>query len=185
MEKWTHLTNRDGLPRLSGTLLAMVAVLAGAAFSIAAAPGEAMAAVCANPQSRSAPAAVLHQAEVDFGNGRIEEALQECRTAIELNPQSAEAYYLLGVIQDRRGAVEESRKALRRSLELDPGRVDAHIYLGESLLHDKQFDQARAVFQSALQLGDDADAEAHFGLALVLISESKYREALPYLTAAV
>ncbi len=129
--------------------------------------------------------AILRQAETDFGNGRFEEAFQECNKALELNPNSAEAYYLLGLIQDRRGAVEEARQALRRSVELDPRRVEVHIYLGQLYLNSKQLDGAEAEFQSAVKLGDDAEAEGRFGLALVLVSKSQYKEALPYLTAAV
>ena len=51
----------------------------------------------------------LSQAEADFKAGRIEEALLKCRKALDLNPQAADAYFLVGMIQDRKGAHEEAQ----------------------------------------------------------------------------
>jgi len=77
---------------------------------------------------------VLRQAGAEFKEGRLEEALEKCRQAIDLYPQAADAYYLLGMIQDRRGAHEEARQAMLRSLKLDPSVMAPHIYLGRMYL---------------------------------------------------
>jgi len=128
---------------------------------------------------------VLGQAEADLKAGRLEEALRKCRQAIDLNPQAADAYYLLGIIQDRRGAREEAGQDMLLSLKLDPSLTAAHAYLGRMYLRSSELDQARAEFQAAIRLGDNASADAHYGLGLALNAESKYEEALPNLRAAV
>ena len=140
-----------------------------------------------NPQDEKVPRekSLLHQVEADFKAGRVEEALQKCQQAIDHDPQSADAYYLLGMIQDRRGAHQEARQAFQRSSQLDPSFTAPHIYLGRIYYQSRHLDEAAAEFRSAIHLGDNASASAHYGLGLVLLAQSKFEEALPDLKAAI
>jgi Flp pilus assembly protein TadD len=136
------------------------------------------------PGSRAAAEAALHQAEEAFQDGRLDEALNKCRQAIELNAESAHAYYLLGGIQAERGAQEEAMKALRRSLQLDPSRVATHIFLAKLYFQSKNFAAAAQQFEAAMKLGDSTGV-ARYGLGLVMLAQSRYAEALPHLELAV
>jgi len=66
--------------------------------------------------------------------GRVAEAIQACRDYVRRVPDSADGYFLLGVL---RGAVQEdeaAEAALRRALYLEPEHVGARMHL--TLLHD-------------------------------------------------
>ncbi len=127
---------------------------------------------------------ILHQAETAFEAGRLEEALQKCQEAIQLDHTSAHAYYLLGVIQAERGAEEEAKQALIQSVKLDPSRLASHVYLARFYLAAKEWRAAEREFQAGIKLGDSSGT-ARYGLALALLAEARPSEALPHLLAAV
>jgi chemotaxis protein methyltransferase WspC len=64
--------------------------------------------------------------------GQLEEALQACHAHIRASGPSAEAYSLLGMIQQARGDTTATADAFRRSLYLDPDNRDALTY---TMLH--------------------------------------------------
>lgn len=126
----------------------------------------------------------LRQAETDFEQGRLEEALGRVREAIGLDPRSAHAYYLLGAIEAERGANEDAKQALLQSLKLDPSHIATHVSLARIYLVEKEWRGAAEEFQATIKLGD-ATGTGQFGLALALLAESHYSEALPHLLRAV
>jgi len=125
----------------------------------------------------------LDQAERDFAEGRLDAALAECLRAIALDPNSAHAYYVLGVIQVAFNAHEEAKQALLQSVKLDPFQAASHLYLAKLYLREKNWQAAENGFRAALRLGE-ATGAASYGLALALIAEPRYRDALPHLLAA-
>lgn len=127
---------------------------------------------------------LLRQAESDFSNGRLENALEKCRNALAQNPSSAYAYYLMGAVEELQGAREEAQKSLSHALQIDASLVSARILLGRILLQAEKLDEAAAEFTTAVQAGDDASKNAQYGMGLVLLEQSRYREAIPFLTAA-
>jgi Flp pilus assembly protein TadD len=127
----------------------------------------------------------LQQAQADLARGRLDQALENCRKAIQLNPDSSLAYFLLGAIYDRQGSYDQARSALIRSLEIDPSRVAARILLGRIYLRSGKSNEAEAEFEKGIQGGDNPVKDANFGLGLVFLLKSQYKEALPYLTIAV
>src|SRR6266542_6275516 len=76
----------------------------------------------------------LRNAEKALQAGRTEAALAECENVVAKNPQSAHAYYLLGVIQARRGATAEAQKSLLRATKLEPSSIASHMNLGRIYL---------------------------------------------------
>jgi Tfp pilus assembly protein PilF len=154
----------------------LVGAFAGVAFGIVAAQTGQLGARRIDP---------LQQVQAELASGRLDKALENCRKAIQLNPDSSLAYFLLGAIQDRLGAYDQARLAVTRSLEIDPSRVAARILLGRIYLRSARPDEAAAEFEKGIQGGDNAVKDATFGLGLVLLVKSQYREALPHLTVAV
>ena len=57
--------------------------------------------------------------------GRLDDALAECRAHLGRAGPSADAYSLLGVIQQARGDRAAAADALRRALYLDPNHREA------------------------------------------------------------
>ena len=126
----------------------------------------------------------LRQAETALKANRLEDALDRCNEAVRLDPGSARAYRLLGLVQSRRGAEEQAKEALVQALKLDPSDAASHLDLGKIYLEEKRFAPAASEFQAALKAGD-SDGEAHYGLALALLSQSHDAEALHHLRTAV
>jgi tetratricopeptide (TPR) repeat protein len=66
-----------------------------------------------------------------FGGG-VELAITDFRKAIELNPQSSEAYLWLGIALRKSNKNAEARKAFQKAVELNPARVWAKQQLDKT-----------------------------------------------------
>ena len=171
---------------ISATIAAAAVAYTGVFFSLSAPLLNAQGASPPPLEAQNPPAVedILGKAEKDFEEGRLEAALAKCRGAIELEPSSAYAYFLLGMIQKERGAQEEAKRALLQSVKLDPSRIATHVYLARLYFEGKKWRPAENEFQAAMSLGD-ATGAARFGLALSLLAEKRYAASLPHLLAAV
>jgi tetratricopeptide (TPR) repeat protein len=81
------------------------------------------------------------------------------------------------------GQVEAARE-FEQELQSDPGNANAIYELAEIHRQHNELDQARQLFESALQYYPDFQ-EAHVGLAAVLMAQRKPDLALPHLQKAV
>ncbi len=90
-------------------------------------------------------------------DGRLAEALNEFRRAVELDPSYAAAYRNLAYVYDRLSRTEEAVAAYRKGIDLDPKDVVARNNLG--VLYDKSGKQEEAIaeFEKALRI-DPANA---------------------------
>ena len=137
-------------------------------------------------QEGTAPDAdqALREARAALAAGHLDEALRQCQEGVRLAPNSGLAYFLLGMIQMRRGAPGEARQAFLRSLNLEPAHNATHYYLGRLYLAAREFEAATSQFEAAIQLGDPSGM-GHYGLGLTLLAQSHYTKAIPHLRAAV
>ncbi len=94
-----------------------------------------------------------------YAAGRDEEALPELRRVLTVEPMSAEAYLLIGLINQRRGDLEASISALRTAIFWDAKLIDAHILLGRIFIERGDRAQAMSHARSAIQI-DPNNAEA-------------------------
>ena len=85
-----------------------------------------------------------------FGVGRLDEAIAEFRTAIELDRDNAFATHNLGAARAGQGDLEAAVVQYRKALAINPSYVQAHFNLGRSLL----------------ELEDAAGAIEHFEVGL-------------------
>jgi Tfp pilus assembly protein PilF len=124
------------------------------------------------------------EAEKDFNAGRLDEALAKCRAALKSDPGFARAYRLAGLIALQRNELDTAKEALLQSVRLDPSSAEVHVDLGKLYIATKQWRASESEFEAAAKLGD-ASGASEFGSGLALAGESRLREAIPHLTAAV
>jgi len=111
---------------------------------------------------------------------------------IEKNPESADGYYLLGVMYYFQGQLGKTIENLKKSLQLDPHHTDAAICLSVLYNDIGRYDEAKRVFEqanqsvahrrggvSASELGIDRKfAVKHLELADLYFRYRRYDEAI-------
>jgi tetratricopeptide (TPR) repeat protein len=89
--------------------------------------------------------------------GRIEQSVQELRTAAELDPLNAEYLVALGDILMGAGRPVEAQSQLNAAIALDPASDRAHSSLAELYTEDKRYAEAINEFSTALFLRGQRD----------------------------
>jgi len=142
--------------------------------------------------------------------GSSEAAAAECRRALEDEPRSAQALYLLGTAMvslnrpftpvpgadeadgldvpnsikpgspEAEQAVTEAVKYLEMSIAIDPRNPRAHISLGAAYAAQDKFAEAESAFLQALNLEPD-DLDAHFGLGRLYMERGDMGKAAAHL----
>ena len=101
------------------------------------------------------------------------------REAIELNPDSAIAYYNLGsLLSQDPSRASEAEAAYRKAIELEPNSA-RYVYRLGLLLHENlhRFEDAEIAYRQAIDLAPD-DVFYYGGLISLLVLESRNSEAL-------
>jgi TolB-like protein/class 3 adenylate cyclase/tetratricopeptide (TPR) repeat protein len=125
-------------------------------------------------------------AEFLYWRGRYADALDALHRVIELSPDNARAYLLVGASEDYLGNTEASLNATLKSIALSPTR-GAYRDLGLTYYYSADYEKALDAFQHAVALGPDdhwswgsladtyrmlggheADAHAAYGKAAIL-----------------
>ncbi|HYP53403.1 MAG TPA: tetratricopeptide repeat protein, partial [Pyrinomonadaceae bacterium] len=119
----------------------------------------------ATPQDLVAKARELYTA------GRDDEALQELRNVLRVEPMNAEAYLLIGRIDQRRGDIQAAISALKTALFWDSKLVDAHILLGRIFF--ERSDRAMALSDVLSSLKHDPNYQEANGLQRQIATNSK------------
>jgi len=96
-------------------------------------------------------------------------AVSEAAAAVERDPSSARACYVLAAILDETGDTSKAIAQSEHGLELDAANGDCHFQLGISLAKQGQLNRAMSEGQRALELLPE-NARAH-GLVLSLAAE--------------
>ena len=92
-----------------------------------------------------------------------QEAEDEYKAALSVNPFDEKAEFRLGDISSRRGDVQETYAHYSRAVQLQPDDSEANIGLAKVLMLMNQPDKGEPLLQRALQL-DPTSAVAHFRL---------------------
>ena len=112
-----------------------------------------------------------------MNRGRIDEAVAQFRTAVEMKPRFAEAEYELGVAAVARGQFGEAIAHYRQALSIAPDYARAHNNLGAALASCRRFDEAVGQYRQALATEPDY-ADAHYNLGLALAAAGRIEEAI-------
>lgn len=126
----------------------------------------------------------LHLANLLFGAGRYEEALEHNQMAVELDPDSAQARNNLGNSHKQLGRPEKALAEYRKAVELDPSLGEGHLNLGATLLEMRNSDESEPHLRMAVSARPDL-AEAHFALAHLLAEKAEPRDAIAHYRQAI
>jgi tetratricopeptide (TPR) repeat protein len=108
--------------------------------------------------------------------GSLEEAIDEFRRAVEIDPLFVEGQTNLGNFLAQRGSTEEAISHLRKALAIDPAFANAHNTLGNILTDRGESDRAIEHFRQALQTNPKS-AMTYYNLGRALAKRGDLTEA--------
>ena len=108
----------------------------------------------------------------------LEEAIEQYRQALRINPANAGAQYNLAMALDDRGDLDGAIQHYEDTLRLDPTHAYAHNNLGAILFQRGELDRAIDHFQQALKARPEL-AQARDNLSRALAVRAKTEKAAP------
>jgi tetratricopeptide (TPR) repeat protein len=127
-----------------------------------------------------------------FKAGDTDNAIQEYKNALELNPNNAEAHIKLGFLfYNVKGMHKEGMAHFHKAIKLNPADPRIHHDLGMALLHQRKFDEAVKHLSEALRrMPDGLDKQynavnMHHSLGQALFYTGKSKQALVHFSEAV
>lgn len=116
----------------------------------------------------------FQRGELLAGKGKIDEAIGEFQTAIEMRPDYVAAHTSLGAAYGQKGMIDESVSASEKAIQLDPKNARAYCNLGNAFGIDGNYEEAFASFFKAIELDLDY-GEPHYGLAVCYYQTGHYQ----------
>ncbi|MEG4346626.1 tetratricopeptide repeat protein [Microcoleus sp. A003_D6] len=126
----------------------------------------------------------IRQAQIYLNRGKLTEAIEFCKKAIELQPFSPSAYTTLGEILEASGDPTAARDAFVQALEISPQFFLAHAYLGQLYSEYCWLDEAAFHYRQALDLKPDW-AELHYNLGNVFHKQGNLLGAIDCYRSAI
>jgi tetratricopeptide (TPR) repeat protein len=115
--------------------------------------------------------------------GRMSDAIQALRMALELRPEYAKAHFNLGIAlqsaDNTTGAIEQFRSAIR----LEPNHAEAHFNLGHAQFEAGKHADAVVHYQRAIDCNPEF-MQAYYNLGHLLLVSGKPRQAVEQLQHA-
>ncbi len=115
---------------------------------------------------------------------RLDRALEQVGTALQLEPENANAHHLKGAILAGMGKSDEAEREYQTATALDPDRSLTWFKLAELDTSRGDFERAVLAYQRGLALEPD-DAESESNLATALARLGRYPEALAHISRAL
>lgn len=124
-------------------------------------------------------------AEVYYSQGKGDQAIAACQAALQLDPKSADAYYVLGIVaRYLQGDTDEAVKFWHQAVISDPKHAKALIHLGHVARERDDLDQALTWYQRAVEASPRSHS-ALLGLGMTLLAQGYPAQAELYLRQAV
>ena len=121
----------------------------------------------ATPIAEASEAAALERAHALFLRRRDADALPHARAAVQALPGRADAWTLLGIVQQRLGQSRAAEQAYRAALRLAPDYADAWTNLGNLLRDRHDMHGALQAFRHAMRCAPHSPEPAYnLGVAL-------------------
>jgi tetratricopeptide (TPR) repeat protein len=116
--------------------------------------------------------------------GRMNEAITQFQTALQIKPDCANAHFSFGNALLQQGKVDEAIAQFQTALQIQPDNAEACNNLGNVLLKTGRVDEAITQFQKALQIKPDY-VEVHNNLGNVLLQKGRVDEAMAHYQQAL
>jgi len=112
--------------------------------------------------------------------GRPDEAKRKIQDVLAKDPQSVDAYNLLGIVCISQKDYACASQALQHALKLNPASPRTRNNLGNLYIAQQQLGLAEKEFREVLR-ASPSNADANYNLGLVLLAANKPAEAIPHL----
>lgn len=133
----------------------------------------------------------LEQAKQELKAGQYNQAEIHLRQIVQDQPQSAEAYFNLGLSLHLQLELDEAIKTYEQAIQLDPTYDRPYTNMGLALIEANQLDEASTVFKQVLSLPERPEQPAsihtlaHYNLAIILKRQGKLDAAQQEVQAAL
>lgn len=111
------------------------------------------------------------------GQGKMDEAIDAFRKAIELNPRLALVHDNLANALSGQDKKDDADSEYRKAIEIDPLDPEAHIYLGLFWSEQGKINEATAEFRKATEL-DPTNADYRNGFGILLKNHGALDDAI-------
>jgi len=91
-------------------------------------------------------------ANILAAQGELDEAMDQYRAALRVNPFYAGVYHNLGVILAKRGQLGDAIRHFRQEVTIPPDFADAHESLGKALALQWHREESSRHYQEALRI---------------------------------
>lgn len=106
-----------------------------------------------------------------------QEAMARYEQSIKIDPKMVQAYYSMGLLQDKMGATDKGIEYLRKAVELSPENSLINYDLGVLFAKKSNFQESAVYSKKALEGGSEfAEAYNNYGYALAQLG--RHQEAL-------
>jgi tetratricopeptide (TPR) repeat protein len=112
--------------------------------------------------------AFIKRAESYYAQGKFDEAINECKRAIEIKPEAAIAYKIAGNATQAMGKVDAAKYWYTEALEIEPNFAEIHANLGSIYARQKLWPKSIACYQKAIEIKPDL-VVAYRNLAQVFV----------------
>jgi len=119
------------------------------------------------------------QAEVYLAEGRLNEAVAACESALKIQPNLATACQTLGKVMEVRGEIEQAKQWYEAAIDRNPNLPEVYANLGSLYSQGRQWEKAIAACEKAISLAPNL-AEAYRQLARVWTQLQKRETATEY-----
>jgi len=116
--------------------------------------------------------------------GRVDEAIAQLRSAVQIAPADAEAHSNLGTGLQARGQLAEAAQQLQEAARLKPNDDRVRFNLGNGFYAAGRLDDAVRELSRAVALNPE-NADAHFNLAMILGPRGRVDEAIAHLQRVI
>lgn len=124
------------------------------------------------------------QANILITSGRLDEAIENCQTALRMQPDCVDAHRYLGLALHAKGKLSSAIEHDRVALRLQPNNAEVLNNLANALLASGERQQAMECYRQALQLQFDSP-ETEYNLANLLVGAGNPKEALQHYQQAL
>jgi tetratricopeptide (TPR) repeat protein len=116
--------------------------------------------------------------------GTVDQAIEESRVALQLNPDLLEARWARGIVLEVTSNYEEAIQQLQAAIEINDTIADVHLALGRNYLAIEEYDQAVFEFTKAYSL-NPTDPVPNWYISRVYARIGEFAKAVQYAEQAM